>query len=144
MPRFGLPLLLLAVLTLAPGCQRAEPPVSEPPASGAPLSVRVMSFNIRYGTAKDGEDHWDKRQDFVIDTIRAYNPDLLGTQEVLADQADFLQQRLPEYGFAGGGRDDGKRQGEYSPIRSASSLRSRSKSWARRFSQWLSPSLAVP
>ena len=30
------------------------------------------------GTAKDGEDRWEKRQDFLIDTIRAYNPDLLG------------------------------------------------------------------
>jgi endonuclease/exonuclease/phosphatase family metal-dependent hydrolase len=37
-------------------------------------------------------------------------------QEVLAMQADFLQDKLPEYGFAGSGRDDGKRAGEYSPI----------------------------
>ena len=89
---------------------------ADPPASAAPVAVRVMSFNIRYGTANDGEDRWEKRQDFLIDTIRAYNPDLLGTQEVLADQADFLKQRLPEYGFVGTGRDDGKRRGEFSPI----------------------------
>jgi endonuclease/exonuclease/phosphatase family metal-dependent hydrolase len=100
---------------LAASC--ALPALAADPAdSPKPLSVRVMSFNIRYGTAKDGEDSWDKRQDFLVDTIRAYNPDLLGTQEVLADQADFLQQRLPEYGFVGGGRDDGQRKGEYSPI----------------------------
>jgi endonuclease/exonuclease/phosphatase family metal-dependent hydrolase len=101
-------LLILATLPLF---ARAADPA---PAAGP--SVRVMSFNIRYGTANDGEDHWDKRKDFLVETIRAYNPDLLGTQEVLAEQADFLQQKLPEYGFAGGGRDDGKRKGEFSPV----------------------------
>jgi endonuclease/exonuclease/phosphatase family metal-dependent hydrolase len=78
--------------------------------------VRVMSFNIRYGTAKDGEDHWDKRRDFLVETIKKYDPDLLGMQEVLAEQADFLRQQLPNYGFAGGGRDDGKLKGEFSPV----------------------------
>jgi len=75
-----------------------------------------MSFNIRYGTAKDGEDRWEKRQDLLVDTIRAYTPDLLGMQEVLAAQADFLREKLPGYGFCGTGRDDGKRAGEFSPI----------------------------
>jgi endonuclease/exonuclease/phosphatase family metal-dependent hydrolase len=103
--------LLLCVAMLAPAVLAADPP-----ASRSPLSVRVMSFNIRYGTAKDGEDHWDKRKDFLIDTIRAYHPDLLGMQEVLAEQADFLQEKLADYGFAGAGRDDGKRKGEFSPV----------------------------
>jgi endonuclease/exonuclease/phosphatase family metal-dependent hydrolase len=80
------------------------------------LSVRVMSFNVRYGTAKDGPDHWDKRKDLFLETIQKYDPDLLGMQEVLAMQADFLQEKLAGYGFAGSGRDDGKRGGEYSPI----------------------------
>ena len=74
-----------------------------------------MSFNIRYGTAKDGEDRWEKRQDLLVETIRAYNPDLLGMQEVLAAQADFLREKLPGYGFCGAGRDDGKRRGELQP-----------------------------
>ena len=104
--------LLLAVVSMVPGVALAAQ--AEP--SKAPVSVRVMSFNIRYGTAKDGENHWDKRQDFVIDTIKAYNPDLLGGQEVLAEQADFLKDKLPDYGFVGGGRDDGQRKGEFSPV----------------------------
>ena len=49
-------------------------------------TTRVMSFNIRYGTAKDGENHWSKRKDFLIETINAFGPDLLGTQETLLDQ----------------------------------------------------------
>src|SRR6266700_1593059 len=81
-----------------------------------PLTLRVMSFNVRYGTARNGEDHWDKRKDLFLDTIRKYDPDLLGMQEVLAMQADFLQEKLPGDGCAGSGRDDGKRAGEYSPV----------------------------
>jgi endonuclease/exonuclease/phosphatase family metal-dependent hydrolase len=81
-----------------------------------PLAVRVMSFNIRYGTAEDGADHWDKRKTLLLDAIRASDPDLLGMQEVLAEQADFLREQLSGYGFTGSGRDDGKRGGEYSPI----------------------------
>ena len=109
-----LPRVSLVLLTVGLLATTAFP--ADPPADGGPVSVRVMSFNIRYSTAKDGEDRWEKRQDFLIDTIRAYNPDLLGTQEVLADQADFLKEKFPEYGFVGGGRDDGQRKGEFSPI----------------------------
>ena len=75
-----------------------------------------MSFNIRYDNPRDGEDRWEKRREFLIETIRAYNPDLLGTQEVLAEQADFLREKLPDYGFVGAGRDDGQRKGEFSAI----------------------------
>ena len=104
----------LVLVVLAIGC--LVQPVLAADAPAAPVAVRVMSFNIRYGTANDGEDRWERRQDFLVETIRAYNPDLLGMQEVLAEQADFLKQRLLGYGFVGAGRDDGKRKGEFSPI----------------------------
>ena len=74
--------------------------------------VRVMSFNIRFGTARDGENHWDNRCDFVVETIKAFQPDLLGTQETLKFQRDFLAKHLPEYEVLGVGRDDGKDAGE--------------------------------
>jgi endonuclease/exonuclease/phosphatase family metal-dependent hydrolase len=73
-----------------------------------------MSFNIRYATPADGENAWDKRKDFVVQVIREFCPDLLGTQEVLAAQADFLVDKLGEYTMVGVGRDDGKRRGEFS------------------------------
>ena len=79
----------------------AEPP----PSSG---SVRVVSINIRYGTAPDGGNHWDKRKDFLVGSIAAFDPDLLGTQETLATQRDFLAGKLPEHEAFGVGRDDGK------------------------------------
>ncbi len=74
--------------------------------------VRVMTFNIRYGTANDGENHWDKRKEFLVETIKAFSPDLLGTQETLDFQRDYLAHQLPDYGVLGVGRDDGKEQGE--------------------------------
>lgn len=78
--------------------------------------IKVMSFNIRYGTANDGENHWDKRSYLVKETIAMFDPDLLGMQEVLKFQAEFLQDRLPEYGFHGVGRQDGTAGGEYVPV----------------------------
>ena len=100
-------ILLMTMLTMS-ACAADKP--------SAPPTLRLMSFNIRYGTAPDGTDHWDKRKTLLLDTIRAYDPDILGMQEVLASQADYLQERIPAYGFTGSGRDDGKRAGEYSPI----------------------------
>lgn len=101
------------ICCLATPLAAAEKPATAPAPAG---SVRVMSFNIRNSNAKDGEDAWEKRKEFLAATIRAYDPDLLGTQEVLPNQADFLQEKFPEYGFAGAGRDDGKRGGEFSPV----------------------------
>ena len=75
-------------------------------------SVKVMSFNIRYGLADDGDDSWGKRARLVANTIHDYGPDLLGTQECLLFQGDFLRAVLPGFGFVGVGRDDGDEQGE--------------------------------
>lgn len=74
--------------------------------------IRVMTYNIRYGTANDGENHWDKRKELLVQTIKEFNPDLLGTQETLGFQRDYLAAKLPGYGVLGVGRDDGKEQGE--------------------------------
>lgn len=82
---------------------------------GAP-DVRVMSYNIRYGTANDGENHWDKRKEFLIATIKAFNPDLLGTQETLGFQRDYLAANLPGYDVLGVGRDDGQEKGEMTAL----------------------------
>ncbi len=81
-----------------------------------PPTVRVMSFNVRYGTAGDGEDHWNKRKEMLFSTIQAFDPDLLGTQELLAFQGDYLRKQLPAYEFFGAGRDDGKRMGEFTAV----------------------------
>ena len=64
-----------------------------------------MSFNIRYGTAQDGENHWDRRKENVIKTIADFRPDLLGTQETLPIQAAYLKDNLAGYQYVGRSRD---------------------------------------
>jgi endonuclease/exonuclease/phosphatase family metal-dependent hydrolase len=81
-------------------------------AAEADSEVRVMSFNVRYGTARDGENHWDHRKEFLLETIQQFAPDLLGTQETLGFQRDFLADAMPGYGWLGVGRDDGQERGE--------------------------------
>ena len=86
-------------------------------ASGqARTDVRVMSYNIRYGTANDGENHWDKRREFLLATIKAFAPDLLGTQETLGFQRDYLAEQLKAYDVLGVGRDDGQQKGEMTAL----------------------------
>jgi endonuclease/exonuclease/phosphatase family metal-dependent hydrolase len=87
--------------------------IQKEPAS--PLDLRVMTFNIRTGYAKDGENHWSLRKEFVCDVIRQSSPDVLGVQEACRFQLDEFNQRLPEYGEVGIGRDGGT-EGEYSAI----------------------------
>jgi endonuclease/exonuclease/phosphatase family metal-dependent hydrolase len=107
-----IPCLLLALLTTA-GLHSAA---AVPDAPADENAIRVTSFNIRYGTADDGENRWEKRKDLVVRTIRKLDPDLLGVQEALAFQVDELKAAFPAYEFVGAGRDDGKRGGEFAGI----------------------------
>lgn len=82
----------------------------------AQQDLGVMSFNIRYGSANDGPNHWDLRKDFLAQVIADESPDVIGLQEALHHQIEFLLGRLPAYAMVGVGRDDGKRAGEYTAI----------------------------
>lgn len=86
-------------------------------AHGAPAAepVKIMTFNIRYGTAPDGENAWPHRREMVIETIQDADPDLLGLQEPQRGQLDVLDEALVDYIRIGVGREaDGG--GEYSAI----------------------------
>ncbi len=83
---------------------------------GAQAPVRVLTFNIRYGTASDGEERWPNRAAHVIATIRDHAPHLLGLQEALRPQLDELDRALPGYRELGVGRDDGRTAGEYAAL----------------------------
>ena len=78
--------------------------------------IKVMSFNIRNGMAKDGDNAWPHRKAFVVETIRMSDPDLLGLQEVHGFQADFLKEHLPEYGYFGVAREADMKTGEFVPV----------------------------
>lgn len=79
-----------------------------------------MSFNIRYDAASDadrhGDNRWLVRRQRVADTIRNEQSDLVGLQEVLHHQLEWLREALPEFATLGVGRDDGETQGEYAPV----------------------------
>ena len=74
--------------------------------------LRVMTFNLRVRTIFDGRNIWDRRRDAVVERVRAFDPDLLGTQEGLEPMEAYLRQQLRDYTFLGVGRNDGERAGE--------------------------------
>ncbi len=91
--------VLLASFDLLVGAAQSGRAAEPQPHGGA--EVRVMTFNIRYGTAQDGPNHWDLRKERLVETIRQYQPDLIGTQETMCLQAEYLQRQLPEYTYVG-------------------------------------------
>jgi endonuclease/exonuclease/phosphatase family metal-dependent hydrolase len=112
-------LLLSLLLSTAPLPVQAGKPDAQPPAAASRQpreALTVMTFNIRYGTAKDGENEWSARRDMLFDVIREANPDLLGVQEALDFQIDEILAAVHGYAVVGVGRDDGGEKGEYSAI----------------------------
>ncbi|MBN1895114.1 endonuclease/exonuclease/phosphatase family protein, partial [bacterium] len=78
--------------------------------------IRVMTFNIRLNTASDSLNAWPYRKDMAASMIRFHRADIAGLQEALHDQVLDLAARLPDYGWFGLGRDDGKEAGEYMAV----------------------------
>jgi endonuclease/exonuclease/phosphatase family metal-dependent hydrolase len=97
--------------------------------------TRVMSFNIRYDAASDGENRWEIRKDRVAGLMRWHGAHFIGAQEVLYNQLAYLSNSLKGYGYIGVGRDDGRIKGEYSCIFYDSSRYER----VRDSTFWLSP-----
>jgi endonuclease/exonuclease/phosphatase family metal-dependent hydrolase len=65
---------------------------------------RVMSFNVRVGSANDGRNGWDYRKTLVAKTIANFNPDFFGVQESLSYQSSYLLNNLSGYQKVGTGR----------------------------------------
>ena len=80
------------------------------------LELRIMTFNIRYGSANDGENHWKNRREMVSDVIRNHPSDVVGLQEALRFQMDEIREAHPVYGEIGVAREDGNNDGEYSSV----------------------------
>lgn len=82
-------------------------------ASAEPL--RVMTFNVRYGTADDEANRWELRREHLLKVIREFDPDVLGVQEALRDQMDAIAEALADHAAVGVGRESDGR-GEYSAV----------------------------
>jgi len=97
----------LALAVVWPGAQAQQAP---------PAELGVMSFNIRYGTANDGENRWPLRRDLLFDVVRQVDADVVGLQEALHSQIVEITTAVPGYSVIGVGRDDGHTRGEYAAI----------------------------
>ena len=75
----------------------------------------VMSFNIRLDTPSDGINNWENRKEGIISLIKNQKIDILGVQEALPNQIDYLTKKFDGYNLIGQGRDGGN-NGEYSAI----------------------------
>ncbi|HUS91994.1 MAG TPA: endonuclease/exonuclease/phosphatase family protein [Phycisphaerae bacterium] len=78
--------------------------------------VRVMSFNILKEKVSGHAASWQNRKERVVLAIRAFDPDLLGAQEVQYRQAEYLRGELGDYGFVSAGRDQGLFAGECAAV----------------------------
>ena len=82
----------------------------------SPGLAKIMTFNIRYGSAADGENHWVHRKEVVFDAIADHTADVMGLQEALDFQIKEIKKALPGYKIVAAGRDDGKKAGEACPL----------------------------
>lgn len=103
-------LLMCALVTLAASsaAQQANEYTS--------ASIKVMSFNLRFGTANDGPDHWRERGPRLISALQKRQPELMGVQEALSFQVKQLLKALPQWKAIGVGRENGKQKGEFAAI----------------------------
>lgn len=97
-------LALSLMLVLMTGC------------NNKPLELKVMTFNVRYDNPEDGENNWHKRKNEVFAMLKDQNCDLIGTQEVLANQLADFNAVMTDYDYVGIGREDGIDRGEFSAI----------------------------
>ncbi|MBI93162.1 MAG: endonuclease/exonuclease/phosphatase family protein [Candidatus Latescibacterota bacterium] len=64
-------------------------------------TLKILTCNIRYYGANDGQNDWTHRRDFCADVIAAQAADVVCMQEMWAQQRADLVARLPEYGHFG-------------------------------------------
>jgi endonuclease/exonuclease/phosphatase family metal-dependent hydrolase len=100
--------------------------------------MRVVTFNIRYGTADDGPFEWKHRRDGLHQMLLALDADVFCFQEALHSQVNEIAEWLTPYSWVGVGRDDGRSAGEYAPI----FIKGRTPLRSDTF--WLSPFPDIP
>lgn len=78
--------------------------------------LKVMSYNIRYGSAEDGTNSWKYRWPATIEMLNDVKPDVFGVQEALDFQLTQVSEMARNYKNVGVGREDGKHDGEHMAI----------------------------
>lgn len=75
--------------------------VEEDPMKQDKTLMTIMTMNLRFGLAQDGENGWQHRKSLVAELLKKYRSDFLGFQEVNHFQADFLTRTLDGYKVIG-------------------------------------------
>ena len=78
--------------------------------------LKVISYNIRMGAAKDGTNSWEFRYPATALMIEDQKPDVFGLQEAFSYQVRFIAENFKDYDNVGVGRDNGKDKGEFMSI----------------------------
>jgi endonuclease/exonuclease/phosphatase family metal-dependent hydrolase len=103
-------------------------------------NIRVITYNIRYNNPGDGINSWANRSQSVGALLDFYQADVFGLQEALIGQIEDIHQQLPHFNWVGVGRDDGKKEGEFSPLfYNAQKYKSEKEGWF-----WLSETPEKP
>lgn len=110
------------------------------PYSNPDYDVKVISFNIRYGTADDGNNSWPHRKNILFNLIRNENPDFLGLQEAMIFQIEEIIRECPGYKYVGRTREADRTSGEATPILYKAS----DFELIKQETLWLSETPAVP
>lgn len=77
--------------------------------------LKVMSYNIRLGSAQDGTNSWALRYLATEKMLKDQKPDVFGVQEALDYQVAFIED-ICGYESVGVGRENGKKEGEHMSI----------------------------
>ena len=104
-----LTLIVSAVLMVLPFTSSAQKQSRD-------YDLKVMSYNIRMGTAKDGTNSWEYRYPATAMMIQDQKPDVFGVQEAFDFQIRFIEDNFTDYDCVGVGRDNGKSEGEHMSI----------------------------
>jgi len=75
--------------------------------AAAPAPLRVMSFNVRTPVDTEPGKRWEDRRDAMVALLEKEHPAVFGTQELKANQADYLVRHLPGYRWFGEPRGPG-------------------------------------
>lgn len=82
---------------------------------GGTEGLKVMSYNIRLGSANDGTNQWALRASATQEMLEDQAPDVFGVQEALDYQVRFIEE-MCGYEYVGVGRENGKKEGEHMAI----------------------------
>lgn len=66
--------------------------------------IKIITINLRDGTAEDGENHWDKRKSILFDCLNQTSPGIIATQEGLLFQLNEIKENLIGFEYFGMGR----------------------------------------